>query len=222
MLNLECTYLDATKKRGPPKGYIELIENRLKKLKMLVREISRHDSNIAELIRRRASQLDRSSAQDGACDGDDSDDDEGLQQQPKGLHISFSELLDDIGLDQGLVDPAITAGAPKVTDSDGIYRDQTYCRQDRASPTNEDAAYLSLRHRPSDPQSITAQRDKDAIAWDEDESPIWMGDHEPGHLTIDETGALRYLGDTSGWYLFSQNMARSSEDSRLKRISGQL
>ncbi|KAI8370386.1 uncharacterized protein BYT42DRAFT_502025, partial [Radiomyces spectabilis] len=29
---LECTYKDTTKKRGPPKGYIEAIENRLHKL----------------------------------------------------------------------------------------------------------------------------------------------------------------------------------------------
>ncbi|ORZ15692.1 hypothetical protein BCR42DRAFT_328053, partial [Absidia repens] len=29
---LECTYKDTTKKRGPPKGYIEAIENRLYKL----------------------------------------------------------------------------------------------------------------------------------------------------------------------------------------------
>ncbi|KAJ2381557.1 hypothetical protein GGI05_005942, partial [Coemansia sp. RSA 2603] len=30
-LGESCTYLDATKKRGPPKGYIEVIENRLRK-----------------------------------------------------------------------------------------------------------------------------------------------------------------------------------------------
>ncbi|KAI8991578.1 hypothetical protein BDF20DRAFT_790597, partial [Mycotypha africana] len=29
ILNLTCTFRDATKKRGPPKGYIEAIENRL-------------------------------------------------------------------------------------------------------------------------------------------------------------------------------------------------
>ncbi|CAO3644668.1 unnamed protein product [Mucor fragilis] len=31
-INLECTFKDMTKKRGPPKGYIEAIENRLYKL----------------------------------------------------------------------------------------------------------------------------------------------------------------------------------------------
>ncbi|KAI9305583.1 hypothetical protein BJ944DRAFT_135229, partial [Cunninghamella echinulata] len=30
--NFECSYKDATKKRGPPKGYIEAIETRLHKL----------------------------------------------------------------------------------------------------------------------------------------------------------------------------------------------
>ncbi|KAI8890053.1 hypothetical protein K501DRAFT_123879, partial [Backusella circina FSU 941] len=31
-MNLDCTYKDTTKKRGPPRGYIEAIENRLGKL----------------------------------------------------------------------------------------------------------------------------------------------------------------------------------------------
>ncbi|KAI9010499.1 hypothetical protein CLU79DRAFT_710379, partial [Phycomyces nitens] len=30
--HLKCSYKDTTKKRGPPKGYIEAIENRLYKL----------------------------------------------------------------------------------------------------------------------------------------------------------------------------------------------
>ncbi|KAI8972703.1 hypothetical protein BDB01DRAFT_691958, partial [Pilobolus umbonatus] len=31
-LNLTCTYKESTKKRGPPKGYIEAIEGRLHRL----------------------------------------------------------------------------------------------------------------------------------------------------------------------------------------------
>ncbi|KAI8063593.1 hypothetical protein BC940DRAFT_217119, partial [Gongronella butleri] len=31
-VDLECSYNDATKKRGPPKGYIEAIEKRLQKM----------------------------------------------------------------------------------------------------------------------------------------------------------------------------------------------
>ncbi|ORY97627.1 hypothetical protein BCR43DRAFT_437727, partial [Syncephalastrum racemosum] len=31
-LGLSCSYKDTTKKRGPPKGYIEAVENRLHKL----------------------------------------------------------------------------------------------------------------------------------------------------------------------------------------------
>ncbi|CAJ0885110.1 2797_t:CDS:2 [Entrophospora sp. SA101] len=34
--NLECTYNDTTKKRGPPKGYIEAIETRLHKMESLL------------------------------------------------------------------------------------------------------------------------------------------------------------------------------------------
>ncbi|KAJ2548498.1 hypothetical protein EV175_004804, partial [Coemansia sp. RSA 1933] len=36
-LGYDCTYLDATKKRGPPKGYIDVIESRLHKVDELIR-----------------------------------------------------------------------------------------------------------------------------------------------------------------------------------------
>ncbi|KAJ7587342.1 fungal-specific transcription factor domain-containing protein [Mycena floridula] len=37
--NLECTYVEAAKKRGPPKGYVESLENRLEKMERLLRQI---------------------------------------------------------------------------------------------------------------------------------------------------------------------------------------
>ncbi|KAI9492146.1 fungal-specific transcription factor domain-containing protein [Zychaea mexicana] len=38
--SLECSYKDMTKKRGPPKGYIEAVENRLRKLEGLLKDMS--------------------------------------------------------------------------------------------------------------------------------------------------------------------------------------
>ncbi|KAI7855623.1 fungal-specific transcription factor domain-containing protein [Circinella umbellata] len=38
--NLECSYKDTTKKRGPPKGYIEAVEARLRTLEKLLRDLS--------------------------------------------------------------------------------------------------------------------------------------------------------------------------------------
>ncbi|KZT39109.1 hypothetical protein SISSUDRAFT_1003901 [Sistotremastrum suecicum HHB10207 ss-3] len=38
-LNLECTYIEAAKKRGPPKGYVESLENRLEKMEKLLRSL---------------------------------------------------------------------------------------------------------------------------------------------------------------------------------------
>ncbi|KAI8334368.1 fungal-specific transcription factor domain-containing protein [Chlamydoabsidia padenii] len=48
--DLECTYKDTTKKRGPPKGYIEAIENRLYKLEGLLGEMAQGDDPKAKSL----------------------------------------------------------------------------------------------------------------------------------------------------------------------------
>ncbi|KAI8869351.1 hypothetical protein GQ42DRAFT_123873, partial [Ramicandelaber brevisporus] len=35
-LSLKCTFLQTAKKRGPPKGYIEVIESRLEKMEAVI------------------------------------------------------------------------------------------------------------------------------------------------------------------------------------------
>ncbi|EIN10102.1 hypothetical protein PUNSTDRAFT_102126 [Punctularia strigosozonata HHB-11173 SS5] len=37
--NFECTYVEAAKKRGPPKGYVESLENRLEKMEKLLQKL---------------------------------------------------------------------------------------------------------------------------------------------------------------------------------------
>ncbi|VDB84043.1 unnamed protein product [Peniophora sp. CBMAI 1063] len=37
--NLDCTYVEAAKKRGPPKGYVESLENRLEKMESLLNQL---------------------------------------------------------------------------------------------------------------------------------------------------------------------------------------
>ncbi|KIK82329.1 hypothetical protein PAXRUDRAFT_153943 [Paxillus rubicundulus Ve08.2h10] len=37
--NVECTYVEAAKKRGPPKGYVESLENRLEKMEKLLQRV---------------------------------------------------------------------------------------------------------------------------------------------------------------------------------------
>ncbi|KAF9220414.1 hypothetical protein BS17DRAFT_344209 [Gyrodon lividus] len=37
--NFECTYVEAAKKRGPPKGYVESLENRLEKMEKLLQRV---------------------------------------------------------------------------------------------------------------------------------------------------------------------------------------
>lgn len=36
----DCTYVEIAKKRGPPKGYVESLENRLEKMENLLRRVS--------------------------------------------------------------------------------------------------------------------------------------------------------------------------------------
>ncbi|CAG8688743.1 22108_t:CDS:2 [Gigaspora rosea] len=48
--NLTCTYNDTTKKRGPPKGYIEAIESRLYKMESLMGELAHSNDPRAEAI----------------------------------------------------------------------------------------------------------------------------------------------------------------------------
>ncbi|KAJ1887063.1 hypothetical protein LPJ66_009313, partial [Kickxella alabastrina] len=49
-INGSCTYLDATKKRGPPKGYIDVIENRLHKVEELLCALIMTDSAAARFV----------------------------------------------------------------------------------------------------------------------------------------------------------------------------
>jgi hypothetical protein len=39
----ECTYIETAKKRGPPKGYIETLEQRCARLEKVMKEVSPRD-----------------------------------------------------------------------------------------------------------------------------------------------------------------------------------
>ncbi|KAF8643172.1 hypothetical protein AX16_009214 [Volvariella volvacea WC 439] len=47
--NFQCTYVEAAKKRGPPKGYVENLENRVEKLERLIRRLSPGDDLLTDL-----------------------------------------------------------------------------------------------------------------------------------------------------------------------------
>ncbi|PPQ66905.1 hypothetical protein CVT24_008520 [Panaeolus cyanescens] len=47
--NYECTYIEAAKKRGPPKGYVESLENRVEKLDKLLHRLCPNDQVYKEL-----------------------------------------------------------------------------------------------------------------------------------------------------------------------------
>ncbi|KAF8805406.1 hypothetical protein BYT27DRAFT_7193177 [Phlegmacium glaucopus] len=47
--SLDCTYVEASKKRGPPKGYVESLENRVEKLDKLLRKLLPDDAVLKAL-----------------------------------------------------------------------------------------------------------------------------------------------------------------------------
>ncbi|KAL0564764.1 Gypsy retrotransposon integrase-like protein 1 [Marasmius crinis-equi] len=47
--DLECTYMEAAKKRGPPKAYVEGLENRLEKMEKLLRQLMPDDDYNREI-----------------------------------------------------------------------------------------------------------------------------------------------------------------------------
>ncbi|KXN82670.1 Transcriptional activator protein acu-15 [Leucoagaricus sp. SymC.cos] len=47
--NFECTYIETAKKRGPPKGYVESLENRLEKLEKLLKRLCPDEKLLREL-----------------------------------------------------------------------------------------------------------------------------------------------------------------------------
>ncbi|KAF5359371.1 hypothetical protein D9756_003609 [Leucocoprinus leucothites] len=47
--NFECTYIETAKKRGPPKGYVEGLENRLEKLEKLLKRLCPDEKLLREL-----------------------------------------------------------------------------------------------------------------------------------------------------------------------------
>ncbi|KAK9719858.1 hypothetical protein K7432_004516 [Basidiobolus ranarum] len=49
-LNIYCTYLETSKKRGPPKGYIEAIENKLHRMEHLLSDLVESDPRAAESV----------------------------------------------------------------------------------------------------------------------------------------------------------------------------
>ncbi|KAJ1918360.1 hypothetical protein H4219_002641 [Mycoemilia scoparia] len=212
-LDLECTYLDAAKKRGPPKGYIETIENKLKQLKLLITELAKNDAKSADLMAQLAEQLDREkNSANTRMDSAASNNKDVLTSTP-GIGVSFIKLLDEMNVRE-ISERYRAQGGGAGNSSNNNKKD------DNGVDDDDDADEKSSNEgrRNSTAPGVMARPHDDEDS-DNAYSHSWT-DRESGHLTVDETGSMRYLGDASGLFMFTQNMPSSPNDPRLKQSRG--
>ncbi|KAJ1665596.1 hypothetical protein IW140_005983 [Coemansia sp. RSA 1813] len=222
-LGYECTYLDATKKRGPPKGYIEAIETRLHKVEELLRGLVASNPDAAryiyDVLQNSASGIDAAVISDtsgvlfGSMAMDDlkahavRDNHHNLQQrqqqqQQQQLQLQHLQQRSDQGNQNGREEICADAGVDSYLDPD------------------TDPLHISAPPHDSSSHSATISTAAFPNSQSGDNVPTYNLTHlekRVGHLTLDPTGSLRYLGDSSGWYIINHNLVSLETSSRLKK-----
>ncbi|KAI9495479.1 fungal-specific transcription factor domain-containing protein [Zychaea mexicana] len=174
---LECSYNDTTKKRGPPKGYIEAIENRLHKLEQILSDLAentedpRSQAVLAELHQ--------------------------PLETATGEHISTRPVRRGRGSNKNRAFfwQSNTAGSGS---SNKKSKKRTH-----TSPPGSPASSPQLMESPTlghaelSPNSHTGSV---AAA-----TTTGAADDSNGQLSMDETGQVRYLGKSSGFYLLQNS-----------------
>ncbi|KAI9595255.1 fungal-specific transcription factor domain-containing protein [Syncephalis fuscata] len=200
--HFECTYLDAAKKRGPPKGYIEAIEHRLRRMEKLLGGIVKHDPRL-ESVMQDININDLSEAdidindQDGVHEGAGMNEDDkrngggrrGRQTMAWGHRLeAMDRLLTQATQGLGLDEQVLAAlGSDGDHTNDGLGED------------------LNSRNR-SRSRSDSLSDLEVMIADDYDEQCTTEGEQAKSSqnssaVTYDEHGNLRYMGGSSGAYL---------------------
>ncbi|KAJ2357243.1 hypothetical protein GGF43_001582 [Coemansia sp. RSA 2618] len=193
-----CTYLDATKKRGPPKGYIDAIENRLHAVEDLLKRLVLSDSKAARLV------LDTLRAPGGS---------------------GVTALRDSSGKLFGCMSVAeleTRAAAYNESSAAAPARRNNAISGDNPGTAQPDSG---ARDRPAGLSGVSppgAEYDADdanASSHDDIDSADHMTYLEKGvgHLTLDPTGSIRYLGDSSGWYIINRSLLTSEASPRLTK-----
>ncbi|KAI9259468.1 fungal-specific transcription factor domain-containing protein [Phascolomyces articulosus] len=171
--SLECSYNDTTKKRGPPKGYIEAIENRLHKLEQILSDLAentedpRSQAVLAEL------------------------------HQP--LETATGEQISTRPVRRGR----------------GSNKNRTFFWQTTTSTGSSSGTSRSKKSKkntrptpPGSPASSSQLMDSPTLGHEE-LAPGSPGgsvmDDSNGQLSMDETGQVRYLGRSSGFYLLQNS-----------------
>ncbi|KAJ2746198.1 hypothetical protein GGI20_001553 [Coemansia sp. BCRC 34301] len=206
-ISASCTYLDATKKRGPPKGYIDIIETRLHKVEELLADLVLSDSaaarHVLEALRSR-----------------DSDDIATVTDSSGMLFgaVTLSELELRAAAQSPVSIALCSLPLPEQLQSHGSRHPAEY-RPDTATTT--ESSSLDVRSPTSATANVRAdQPPADDPADNECTEHLTRLERGVGHLTLDPTGSLRYLGDSSGWDIINRNLISSAASPRLTKGIG--
>ncbi|ORZ20527.1 fungal-specific transcription factor domain-domain-containing protein [Absidia repens] len=184
--NLECSYKDATKKRGPPKGYIEAIETRLHKLESLLGNLAQDDPKSKLLLDELNSPLETANGdiiktrpvrrkQDSLLS-----EYHGNSTTPPSSSSSSSSSAKARRIENAKYASTPSSSSTttnKASDHSPLKSPATLCE----SPTN---SHTDLFDTPSSPESVSDSN---------------------GQLSMDEGGHVRYLGRSSGFYLLQSS-----------------
>ncbi|KAJ2667959.1 hypothetical protein GGH99_006535, partial [Coemansia sp. RSA 1285] len=209
-LGYECTYLDATKKRGPPKGYIEVIESRLHKLEELVRGLSATNPAAAryiyDVLQDPESGIDASVLADtsGAIFGS-------MTMADLKMHAAQDRHQNNFQEQRPLT--------PEIHDNRDIFGTDVSGTSYHTNPCT-DVSHTAAQEHDSSSQMMARSADPLSSSQNQVNDPVHNLTHlekRVGHLTLDPTGSLRYLGDSSGWYIINHNLVSLKSSSRLKK-----
>ncbi|KAJ2082353.1 hypothetical protein H4R24_001658 [Coemansia sp. RSA 988] len=182
-IGTSCTYLDTTKKRGPPKGYIDAIECRLHAAEGLLRDLVHNDSKAARFV------VDALQAPGG--DG-------------------VTGIIDSSGKVFGTMTMSELEDRASGSAQDSVASPTS--GKDNAHPMNPAHGTADTSTAPSiSALSGSNQSDVDCTG------RLTHMETGVGHLTLDQTGSLRYLGDSSGWYIINRSLLTSETSSRFTK-----
>ncbi|ORZ25346.1 fungal-specific transcription factor domain-domain-containing protein [Absidia repens] len=183
--NIDCTYKAITKKRGPPKGYIEAIEGRLQRLEALIGSIIQEDDpRFQAILTELNAPLQTSSGE--------------LIRPRKPTNVTSSYDTPDVTSSpttpSELQHSGLLPGLESSSSSSQQQQQDTILRQTKLEPGSF-GAYMA------ESSGNNTSNTNDNID-DQGET----GD-SLGNLSVDESGQLRYYGKSSGFYMLrnSQN-----------------
>ncbi|KAJ2592303.1 hypothetical protein H4R99_006451, partial [Coemansia sp. RSA 1722] len=245
-----CTYLDAAKKRGPPKGYIEVIENRLRKVEELLCSLIMTDPSAARYV---LDDLQQSAdGSEAAIVSDASGKLFGMltmgelesrangAPQPIAKTVALSpaiasapaakpaapcqpdtrDIVSSDGSQQYKIEPSVAAAAAAAEAAEA--RKRCRPRDSQNAVTADDSYGYDDSTGANDSQADTQQsRAGDGAngSGEEDDcvENLTRLEKRVGHLTLDQSGSLRYLGNSSGWYIINRSLMSSEASPRLTK-----